>query len=118
MNNIEAICKTVDENPDDEYLWGVLADALEEVGDERSVGLRQLIAENRRPDDYRSQLDCEEFPWSWWVNYDFNIDDRARLPVFHNVRAESEYSEHCKDFLTLSVTLLVAAEAYVMVNVK
>jgi hypothetical protein len=60
----------IDADPSDPNPVSILADRLEEVGDERAVGLRWLIENGRKPEPprHRGPNRWDE-QWNWWPDY-------------------------------------------------
>ena len=115
MNKLESLCKAVDQN-EDKYLVGVLADFLEETGDDRHRGLRWLLANNKAPRWY-----SVEQVWSWGdCVASSKSKERDDLPqaLWNGLNGRVEFPNYpwSKAYRVLSTAYLDAARAWSELN--
>lgn len=115
MNNIEAICREIDENPTDKLLWGILGDMLEEKGDKRSEGMRWLIKSGHVPSYAPASLGRRD-SYLWFNIHRYPGGQPDDLPSVYFDKLQNfslNHFDYWKEYPTFSSALLAAAEAYV-----
>lgn len=118
MNStIEAICRKIDQQnpPEDRILFYILADALEDIGNRRSEGIRWLIENSKNPHFFKTPFNSliKNNAYSWCPEQDHNIGWHPTLPR-KIINYMQNSSADWRDYLTLSSAMLAAAEAYVL----
>lgn len=121
MNNtIAAICKNIDENPEDKLLLGILADLYEEEGNPIANGLRWLQTKKIKIGQHEGGKICdfflfdftedEDFPY-WWFSCLSGL--KELWGGFDN--RQNQLDGYAK-YSTIHEAILGLANAYVKVN--
>jgi hypothetical protein len=66
-HQIQSLCESINANHYDRFLLLILADALEEFGDNRAAGMRWIYKKEYKPSYYNEKSSADgNKVWVWW----------------------------------------------------